>query len=77
LALDSELKTKIKKYAALNAYQYEGVAQVGPVLGRVLAEHPELRSRAKEILPAVEEAVKEVNSWTSPPLEERGQVAHG
>jgi len=64
LALDSELKTKIKKYAALNAYQYEGVAQVGPVLGRVLAEHPELRSRAKEILPAVEEAVKEVNSWT-------------
>ncbi len=52
------------KYAAYNASQFDGVAQAGSVMGKVLGEYPELRKRAKEVAPIVNEAVDDVNSWT-------------
>ena len=53
-----------KKYAAHNASEHEGVAQSGSVIGKVLAEHPKLKNRVKEIIPLINKTVKEVNTWT-------------
>jgi len=55
------LKEIIYKYALKNALDY-GKADSKAVLGKVLAELPELKSRIKELLPQVEDIVKEVNS---------------
>jgi len=54
------------KYTVLNASQHGGEARTGPVLSRLLAEFPQLRARAKDLVPLVAEVVEEVNSW---PLE--------
>ena len=61
---NTEIRKAAVKYAAHNASQFDGVAQAGSVIGKVLGEFPELRKRAKEVVPAINEAVKEVNSWT-------------
>jgi glutamyl-tRNA synthetase len=59
-----DIKKEAIKYAALNASQHEGKAQSGSVIGKVLAEHEELKPRVKEIIPIINEGVSEVNSWT-------------
>lgn len=66
-----DLREGILKYAALNAYQHGGRAQVGPVISKLMAEHPELRSRVREIITLAAEIVEEVNSW---PLERQGSI---
>ena len=52
------------KYALQNALKYGGKAKVKPVLNVILAEYPQLRPSAREILTLVEKAVKEVNSMS-------------
>lgn len=59
--MDAELKNTIKKYALQNAVRYKGKANPGAVIGKVLAENPELRNSAKEISDEVVKAVKEIN----------------
>jgi len=61
---NTEIRKAAVKYAAYNASQFDGVAQAGSVIGKVLGEYPELRKRAKEVVPTINEAVKEVNFWT-------------
>lgn len=53
-----------KKFAAHNAFLHEGTAQSGSVIGKVLAEYPELKPRIKEIIPLINQGIAEVNSWT-------------
>lgn len=57
-----DLKEIIKKYALQNAALYGGKANPKAVMGKVLAEQPELRSRAKEVAAAAEEVCREVAS---------------
>jgi len=57
---DVELREFIRKLALLNAVRHDGKAYVGSVVGKLLAEKPELRS--KEIARLVGEVVQEVNS---------------
>jgi len=59
-----DIRDAAKKYAALNAYAYDGKAQSGPIVGRIMGESPELRTMAKEVIAIINEVVKEVNSWT-------------
>ncbi|MEM3153785.1 MAG: glutamate--tRNA ligase family protein, partial [Candidatus Bathyarchaeia archaeon] len=59
---DAELKETIRKFALLNAIKHDGKAQTGPVLGKVLAENPELRARARDLTALVKEVIDEVNS---------------
>jgi len=59
---DNELREIIRKFALLNAIKHDGKARTGPVVGKVLAERPELRARAKELTALVKEVVEEVNS---------------
>lgn len=53
-----------KKFAAHNASQHDGTAQSGSVIGKVLAQYPELKPRVKEVIPIINQGIKEVNAWT-------------
>ena len=54
----------IRKYALQNAHQYSGKATVGAVLGKVMAENPELRSKAKEVTALAKSVVDDVNKMS-------------
>jgi glutamyl-tRNA synthetase len=61
-ALGDEDLAVIEKAALINAGKHEGKAEVGAVIGRVLAEVPELRSKAGLVSREASLAVKRVNS---------------
>ena len=56
-----DLEAVIRKYALQNAVQFDGKATMGSVLGKVLAENPELRSKAKETSALAKGVIDEVN----------------
>lgn len=66
-----EIKNLIRKFALLNAIKHEGKAQAGPVIGKVLAEKPELKTNAKEITVLIDKVVSEINAL---PLEEQKRI---
>ncbi len=66
-----ELRRIVKGYVLKNAVKHGGKASVGPVMSMILGEHPELRSRAKELVEIVKDIVSEVNSL---PLERQEQI---
>lgn len=57
-----DLKTTIRKYALHNAVKYEGKANQGAVIGRVLGELPDLKNKIKDVAKTVAEVLKDVNS---------------
>tara|TARA_S200000501_G_scaffold376747_1_gene432721 strand:+ start:26 stop:1735 length:1710 start_codon:yes stop_codon:yes gene_type:complete len=57
-----EDRDAVRKYALQNAIEYNGKGQSGSVLGRVLAEREQLRSRVKGLLSLVEKEVTRANS---------------
>lgn len=59
-----DIQLVIRKYALQNAVQFEGKATVGSVLGKVMAENPELRPRAKEITVLAKSIVDEINKMS-------------
>ncbi len=54
----------IRKYALQNAVQYSGKATVGAVLGKVMAENPGLRQKAKEASALAKKIIDEVNGMS-------------
>jgi glutamyl-tRNA synthetase len=54
----------VRKYALQNAILHDGKAEAGAVLGKVIAQKPELKSEIKEIMGVVKSIVAEVNSLT-------------
>ncbi|MBI4143419.1 glutamate--tRNA ligase [Candidatus Woesearchaeota archaeon] len=66
--MDDFLKTAIRKYALQNAVRYKGKANAGAVIGKVLAENPELREKAKEISKEIVKIIAEINKL---PLEKQ------
>jgi glutamyl-tRNA synthetase len=59
-----EITELIRKFALLNAVKHDGKAQTGPVIGKVLAEKPELKAKAKEITVLINKIVAEINALT-------------
>ena len=59
-----ETEMLIWKYALINAYQHGGKANSKAVMSKVLGENPELRPRAKEIIPLVNGVIERVNSMS-------------
>ncbi len=57
-----DLRNIILKYALQNAILHEGKANYKAVIGKIMAENPSLRSRAKELIGDVKKIVEEVNS---------------
>jgi len=68
---DKSLRENIRKIALLNAIKHDGKAQAGPVIGKILGEKPELKTKVKELSTLVNEIVQEVNSL---PLKEQQRI---
>jgi len=51
----------IKKYTLINAVEHDGVAQPKSVLGKLLAEHPEMRAEVQRLSGEIDVAVREIN----------------
>jgi len=58
---NSKLRSEVLKHALINAISHKGKALAKPVLGKVLSEKPEYKTRIQEVKSAVEEIVEEVN----------------
>lgn len=63
----------IRKYALQNAVRYNGVAQLGNVIAKVLGEHPELRAKAKDIQKEAKKILTEINALS---LDEQTKQLH-
>lgn len=59
---DAELKEFIRKTALLNAVKHDGKAQAGPIIGKILGEKAELRTKVKELSDLINEVLFEVNN---------------
>jgi len=57
------MRDRILKYALQNAVFYSGKANPKAVLGRVMANEPELRKNLHQVRIEVESVVNEVNTW--------------
>ena len=62
------MRRLIRKHALKNALEF-GKANSKAVLGKVLAEKPELRDRVRELIPIVEQVVAEVNALSREEIE--------
>jgi len=51
----------IKKYALQNAIKFNGKANPGAVIGKILAEKPELKGKIKDIAKKANEIIKEIS----------------
>ena len=58
------MKDLIRKHALLNAVEYDGKANAQAVMGKVLAEMPELKKDMATLGKETAKTVKEINSWT-------------
>ena len=57
-----DLRNIILKYALQNAILHNGKANYKAVMGKIMAENPSLRPRAKELIGEVKKIVEEINS---------------
>ncbi|MBA3046662.1 MAG: glutamate--tRNA ligase [Candidatus Thermoplasmatota archaeon] len=57
----SDLETLARKFALQNALEYQGKASPGPVIGRIMNEMPEMKSKAREVSEVARTAISEVN----------------
>ena len=57
------MKDIILKHVLMNAIQYNGKANSGAVVGKLLSENPEFKKDIKKTMKEVNEIIKEVNSW--------------
>ena len=71
---DDHTEAVIKKYALQNAVFFKGTANPKAVVGKVLGENPEYRSRAGEITPLIESIVSDVNKMS---LDEQVKALEG
>lgn len=62
-----------RKYALVNAVEHSGKAQAKSVLGRILADMPELRDRVLELRALAEDACDDINRTS--PMEQKQQLA--
>jgi len=59
---DNELRDLIRKAALLNAVSHDGKAQAGALVGRILGERSDLRSKIKELSGIISTIVNETNN---------------
>jgi glutamyl-tRNA synthetase len=58
---DTKLKELIRKAALLNAVSHDGKAQAGAMVGKILGERQDLRTKVKELSSIISTIVDEVN----------------
>ena len=57
-----KLEERILKYALQNAVRFNGEANAGAIIGKLIAEEPELKEKIKEISKEINKIVKKINS---------------
>lgn len=60
--MEKELEALIRKWALANAVRYEGKANFGSVLGKLLAEKPELKDQLRTLTREIKLAIDAVNA---------------
>lgn len=70
----ADTRELIEKYALQNAVKYKAAPNAGAVMGKLMGEHPELRSQAKEVSPLVKEVLAEVEKTGPKEWQERLQA---
>ncbi|MEM4396119.1 MAG: glutamate--tRNA ligase [Candidatus Woesearchaeota archaeon] len=68
-----KIKESIYKFSLQNALLYNGKANKGSVIGKVIAEHPEIKQNLKEIMPFVDEIINKVNSMKLDEIEKEAE----
>jgi glutamyl-tRNA synthetase len=68
---NKELRELVRKAALLNAIQHDGKAQAGPIVGKIVGEKQELKTKVKELSGLIGEVVEEVNSLS---IEEQKRI---
>jgi glutamyl-tRNA synthetase len=68
---DKDLRELVRKAALLNAVQYGGKAQAGAIVGKIIGEKQELKTKAKELSRLISKVVYEVNSLS---IEEQKRI---
>ncbi|MBD3361892.1 glutamate--tRNA ligase [Candidatus Woesearchaeota archaeon] len=63
--MDSEVNLLIKKWTLHNAVNFGGNANPGAIIGKLIAEKPELKKQLKELQPLIQKTVHEVNSMAN------------
>ncbi len=63
--MNTEVKNVIKKWALQNAVNFGGNASPGPVIGKLIAEMPEIKPDLKKINPLIHAIIHEVNSMAN------------
>ncbi len=71
MSLPPEVEQRVRRLALANAIEHDGRAETGPVLGRLLATEPGLRSRSAEVRDLVSSVVAEIDGLPVPELEDR------
>lgn len=71
--LEKIIKQLAKKWALQNAVKFNGSANIGTVIGKVLAEKPEYKKDIKQIQTIVAGVIKEINALTID--QQKGQLA--
>ena len=60
--MSSDIEERVRKAAVLNAVRHDGKADPKAVLGNLLGDHPDLRSKARELVPLVRKVVDETKN---------------
>ena len=58
------MQQTIRKYALQNAIKFNGKANPGNIIGKVLGDHPELRKETKKVMEEINKIVAEVNEMS-------------
>ncbi len=59
--MDDELKKAIRGLALQNAFEHEGKTRNDAIISKILGARPDLRNKAKEIMPLISEVVADIN----------------
>ncbi len=62
LETDKALRELVRKTVLLNALQHSGKAQAGAIIGKIIGEKQELKTKAKELSRLISKVVNEVNN---------------
>ena len=58
-----DIREAAMKFGIQNAVRFEGKAQMGSVIGKIMGEFPSFRRNPDEVSKIVHEILKEINSW--------------
>ena len=62
--MEDDIKLLVRMYSLANAVEHKGEAQSKSVLGKILSEQPELRSKLQMVRSIIEDEVRKINRLT-------------